>query len=182
MSGVNKTILLGRLGRDPELKYTTSGMAICNFSIATSEKNKQGEEKTEWHRCVSFQKTGELIAQYVQKGDELYVEGKISYGKYTNKDGVEIPTADIIVNQMNFISGKKGGGQNQSQQPYGNQGNNQPPQQNQGQEGYNQQQNGGYQNQQPPQTGYNQNPAHPGNGGDGMQGPNPNPQDDEIPF
>lgn len=159
MAGVNKTILLGRLGRDPEMKYTASGMAICNFSLATSEKNKQGEEKTEWHRCVAFQKTGELIAKYVQKGDELYVEGKISYGKYTNKDGVEIPTSDIIVNQINFISGKKGGGQSQGQggQPGQPQA---PPQQ-----------SGGYNNQPRGQSYESQ-------GGGGNQAP---PEDD-CPF
>ena len=159
MAGVNKVIVLGRIGKDPELSYAASGMAICKFSLATSEKNKQGEEKTEWHRCVAFQKAGELIAQYVQKGDELYVEGKISYGKY-NKDGVDVYTTDIIVNQMNFISGKKGGGQGQPQ-------NQQPPQNN-----YNQQPQGGGYNSQPHGQGYNQGGYQSGPQGGYNQGRN----------
>ena len=114
MAGVNKAILLGNLGRDPELKYTDSGIAICKFSIATSEKKKSGEEITSWHNCVAFNKTAELIAEYVTKGQQLYVEGKISYGKYENKDGQTIKTTDIIVNNFNFISSKK-----QSEKPAG---------------------------------------------------------------
>jgi single-strand DNA-binding protein len=118
MAGVNKVIVLGNLTRDPETSYTQSGMAICKFSIATSKKVK-GEEVTSFHRCTAFKKTAELINQYVTKGQQLYVEGELSYGSY-EKDGVTHYTTDIIVNQFTFIGGKKQqqsqGFQNQNQQ------------------------------------------------------------------
>jgi len=110
MAGVNKIIILGRLGQDPEMTYTQSGMAVCKFSLATSKKKKDGSEVTAWHRCVAFDKRAELISQYVSKGKELYIEGELEYGQY-EKDGVTRYTTDIIVNQFNFISG--GGGNNQ---------------------------------------------------------------------
>jgi len=101
---MNVTMLIGRIGKDPELKYSQSGMAICTFSLATTERIK-GEDKTQWHRCVSFNKTAELIEKYTHKGDQLGIEGKISYGSY-DKDGVKVYTTDIIVNRIHFISGK----------------------------------------------------------------------------
>lgn len=103
---VNKVILLGNLGRDPELKKSNNGLPICNFSLATGKKQKDGSMKTEWHRCVSFGKSAEIISNYVSKGDQLYLEGELSYGSY-EKDGNTVYTTDIIVNQFNFISSKK---------------------------------------------------------------------------
>lgn len=130
MAGVNKVIILGRLGQDPEMTYTASGMAVCKFSLATSEKNKEGKETTAWHRLIAFGKTGEIIGQYMTKGRELYVEGKLSYGQY-EKDGITRYTTDIIVKEFSFIGGNQ---QNQSyqkpEQPnpqYSNVGNQAPP-------------------------------------------------------
>jgi len=82
MAGVNKAIILGNLGRDPEMTYTPSGLAVCKFSLATSKKMKDGQNVTQWHRCTAFGKAGELIAQYVNKGNQLYVEGEINYSQY----------------------------------------------------------------------------------------------------
>lgn len=114
MAGVNKVILVGRLGRDPEMTYTPSGMAVCKFSLATSKKRKDGNEVTAWHRCTAFGKAGEIIGQYMSKGRELFVEGEIQYGQY-EKDGVTRYTTDIIVNQFTFIGGR-GGSQDSSYQ------------------------------------------------------------------
>lgn len=161
MAGVNKVILLGRLGQDPELSYTPSGMAVCKFSIATSKKKKDGSEITSWHRCTAFDKAGEIIGQYMSKGRELYVEGELRYGQY-EKDGITRYTTDIIVNQFNFIG--SGGGQGAYQQ-----GNN-----------YNQ---GGYPQQGGPS---NPNPNQGGGGYNDYQGGPPHqnhmPPDDDIPF
>lgn len=107
MAGVNKVILLGNLGRDPELSHTPGGMAVCKFSLATSRKQKDGTEITAWHRCTAFNKTAEVIDQYLSKGNQLYVEGELQYGQY-EKDGVTRYTTDIIVNQFSFV-GNKGG-------------------------------------------------------------------------
>jgi len=105
MSGVNKVIILGNMGRDPEITYTQSGMAVCKFSLATSKKKKSGEEVTSWHRCTAFDKRGEAIGNYVKKGKQLYIEGELQYGQY-EKDGVTRYTTDIIVNNFTFVSGK----------------------------------------------------------------------------
>ena len=102
---VNKVIILGRLGQDPELKYTQSGMAVCKFSLATSKKKKDGTEVTAWHRCTAFDKRGEVIAQYLSKGRMLYIEGELSYGQY-EKDGQKHYTTDIIVNTFSFVDSK----------------------------------------------------------------------------
>jgi single-strand DNA-binding protein len=117
MAGVNKAIILGRLGQNPEISYTQSGLAVCKFSLATSKKQKNGQEVTQWHRCTAFDKAGELITKYVSKGNMLYIEGEITYGQY-EKDGVTRYTTDIIVREFNFISsgdGRQGGGQNPQQ-------------------------------------------------------------------
>jgi len=123
MSGTQKVIILGTLGRNPEISQTKSGMAICKFSLATSKKKKDGTEKTEWHRCTSFGKTGEVIERYVKKGQQLYVEGELSYGQY-DKDGVTHYTTDIIVNNFTFVGGKS---DQQRSEGRPNQQTNQPP-------------------------------------------------------
>jgi len=114
LAGVNKVILLGYLGRDPEISYTSSGMAVCKFSLATSKKRKDGQEVTAWHRCTAFDKRGEAISRYVSKGQQLYVEGELAYGQY-EKDGVTVFTTDIILTQFSFVGCKNSGNNNQSQ-------------------------------------------------------------------
>ena len=109
MAGVNKVIILGRLGADPELRSSPSGVTSCNLSIATSQNwtdKSSGEkkEKTEWHRIVFFGRSAEVIDQYVKKGQELYIEGSLSTSKY-EKDGIDRYTTNIIGSSFNFISG-----------------------------------------------------------------------------
>ena len=111
-----KFIALGNLGNDVELIETQSGMSIGKFSLATNNrvKNSEGEyvNKASWHRCVAFGKTAEIIAQYVKKGDQLHIDGRIEYGSYENKDGVTVYTTEIIVEKFNFV---KGGGSTNTQ-------------------------------------------------------------------
>ena len=111
---VNKVILVGRLGKDPETRYMTNGEAVTNFSIATSEtwKDKSGEkqEKTEWHNCVAYRRTAEVIAEYVKKGSQIYVEGKLQTRKWQTKEGQDRYSTEIIVDQMQMLGGKSGGG------------------------------------------------------------------------
>ncbi len=107
---VNKVILVGNVGQDVTTREVSSGI-VANTSLATTEK-RNGEEKTEWHRLVLFGKLAELAQQYVTKGSKLYIEGKISYRKYTNKDGVEVNSTEIVVDTMRFL----GGGKNEGEQ------------------------------------------------------------------
>ncbi|MFP6605780.1 MAG: single-stranded DNA-binding protein [Myxococcota bacterium] len=110
MAGVNKAILIGNLGRDPELKYTQSGQAVVNFSIATSENwtDKSGEkqERTEWHRIVAWGKTGELCAQYLSKGRTVYVEGRIQTREWEDREGQKRTTTEINAQTVTFIGGR----------------------------------------------------------------------------
>lgn len=108
MAGVNKAIIMGNLGSDPKLSTTQGGMAVCKFSIATSKRKKDGTDVTSWHRCTAFGRTAETIAQYVGKGQQLYVEGELSYGQY-EKDGHTVYTTDIFVNEFTFVGGAKQG-------------------------------------------------------------------------
>lgn len=101
---MNIVTLLGRIGRDPEISYSGSGMAITRFSLATNRRKK--EDGPDWHRCVSFGKTAEVIEKYVRKGDQLGVVGEVQYGSY-EKDGATVYTTDIIVNQIDFVSNKQ---------------------------------------------------------------------------
>ena len=113
MAGVNKAILVGNLGRDPELRQTPSGQNVCNFTLATSETwtDKSGErvERTEWHRIVAWGKTGELCAQYLSKGRTVYVEGRIQTREWEDKDGNKRYTTEINAQNVNFI-GPRGSG------------------------------------------------------------------------
>jgi len=110
MSGVNKAIIIGRLGQDPELKYTPNGNAVCNFSIATSEKfkTKSGSEKeeTQWHRIVAWGKTAEIAAEYLAKGREVYIDGKIKTRSYEDKNGVKKYSTEIEAQTVQFLGGK----------------------------------------------------------------------------
>ncbi len=107
---VNKVILLGRLGADPELRYTPSQLAICNLSIATSERRQspQGEweEQTEWHRVVVFNKQAENCNQYLQKGREVFIEGRLRTNKWQDKDGNNRYTTEIIASNVKFIGSR----------------------------------------------------------------------------
>ena len=111
MASVNKVIIVGTTGRDPEIRYLPSGEAVANISIATSTRRKDkntGEniETTEWHRITFFGKLAEIVGEYVKKGKPLYVEGRLKYGKFTNKDGHEQNTCDIIATEMQLLGGK----------------------------------------------------------------------------
>lgn len=113
--GVNKVILVGNLGADPETRYTASGSAICTIRIATSEawKDKQtGEqqERTEWHRIKFFGRLAEIAGEYLKKGRQVYVEGSLRTDKYTDKEGIERYTTDIIANEMQMLGGPGEGG------------------------------------------------------------------------
>ncbi len=114
MASVNKVILLGNLGRDPETRYTTGGDAVTNLNIATSEqwKDKSGEkqEKTEWHRVVLFGRQAEIAAEYLKKGRSVYIEGRLQTRKYTDKDGVEKYSTEIVGDRMQLIGGAREGG------------------------------------------------------------------------
>lgn len=106
--GVNKAILVGNLGNDPDVKYTQGGMAIATLSVATtsSRKDKDGnrQEKTEWHRVKLFGKTAEVAGEYLKKGRQVYIEGRIEYGSY-EKDGQKVYTTDIIADEMQMLGG-----------------------------------------------------------------------------
>ena len=110
--GVNKAILLGNLGKDPEVRYTQQQMAICNFSLATGERKKDQSgtwvDHTEWHNIVTFGKTAENCAQYLKKGKQVYIEGKIQTRKWQDKEGKDRYTTEILANTVQFIGGARG--------------------------------------------------------------------------
>ena len=113
--GINKVILVGNLGADPETRYTANGGAITNIRLATSEswKDKQtgeNQERTEWHRVVLFGKLGEIAGEYLKKGRQVYIEGSLRTNKYTDKDGIERYSTDIVANEMQMLGGPGGGG------------------------------------------------------------------------
>lgn len=114
MASVNKVILIGNLGRDPEVRRGTSGAAICNVTIATSRqwKNKDSgerQEETEWHRVVFYDRLAEIAGEYLKKGKSVYVEGRLKTRKWTDKDGVEKYTTEIIAQEMTMLGGREGG-------------------------------------------------------------------------
>ncbi|TRX55900.1 single-stranded DNA-binding protein [Thalassomonas sp. M1454] len=207
--GVNKVIIVGNLGQDPEVKFFPSGGSVCNVTIATSEswKDKQtGEPKeiTEWHRVVFNNRLAEIAAEYLKKGSKVYVEGRLQTRKWQNAQGVDQYTTEIRANEMQMLDSRgagqntgapMGGGQQAYQQPQQGgfkpqaaakpamqQGGYQQAPQAQQQGGYQQQapQQGGYQQQAPQQGGYQQQQP--------QQAPKVNPQepvmdfDDDIPF
>jgi single-strand DNA-binding protein len=113
--GVNKVILVGNLGNDPEVKYTQAGMAITTLSLATTSvrKDKDGnpQERTEWHRVKLFGKLGEIAGEYLKKGGQVYIEGSIRYDKFTGQDGVEKYFTDIVADEMQMLGSRAGGGE-----------------------------------------------------------------------
>jgi single-strand DNA-binding protein len=111
---VNKVILIGRLGKDPETRYMTSGEAVTNATLATSEtwKDKSGEkqERTEWHNLVFYRRLAEIAGEYLKKGSQIYVEGKLQTRKWQDKDGKDRYTTEIVVNDMTMLGAKSGSG------------------------------------------------------------------------
>ena len=172
MPGVNRVTLLGRVGRDPELKYTPSGAAVVNFSLATSEtwndKNTgQRVEKTEWHRCVAWNRLAEVINQYCGKGKMVYIEGKIETRQWEDQNGAKRYTTEIKASHIQLLGG----------------GNGQPAAQNRPQAQYQQPQPGAAQ----PQGQYHQPPQRPQQPPQQLQNQHqpyeaPPPPEDDIPF
>lgn len=125
MASVNKVILLGNVGKDPEMRYLASGSAVASVSIATTSKRKDkktGEtvEETQWHRVVFYERLAEVVGEYVKKGHPLYVEGRLKYGKYTDQSGVERYTTDIIGTDLQLLGNRDAArqpAQRQRQQP-----------------------------------------------------------------
>jgi len=127
MASVNKVILIGNCGRDPEVRYLPSGKAVANVSIATTSRRKDQSgnviEDTQWHRVQFFDKLAEIAGQYVKKGKPIYVEGRLKYGKYTDQNGVEKNTVDIVATELTLLgsansegSGQPGYASNQNPQ------------------------------------------------------------------
>jgi len=194
--GINKVILIGNLGADPEIRYTQNSTAIANLSIATSEtwKDKQtGEqrEQTEWHRCVAYRRLAEIAGEYLKKGSKVYVEGRLQTRKWQGQDNIERYTTEIVINELQMLDGKPGGGQGnygggqqggygggqqgnygggQQQSSGGGQGQQRPASQPAQQSG----QQGGFQQNQPQQRPAQQPEPEPFT-------PN-NDFDDDIPF
>lgn len=117
MAGVNKAIIIGHLGRDPELRYTQNNTACCNLNVATSRKYMRGQEQveeTEWHRVVVWGKTGEACNQYLAKGRQVYVEGRLQTTSY-EKEGVKRYSTQIVAETVQFLGGRDGGGNGSGQ-------------------------------------------------------------------
>ena len=123
MAGVNKVILIGNLGRDPELRYTASGTAVANFTLATTEniRTKDGgrEERTEWHRIVAWARTAELCAQYLSKGRSVYIDGRLQTREWEDKEGQKRRTTEIVANSVQFLGGRGQGGGGAAPPPAG---------------------------------------------------------------
>ncbi|MGK9451571.1 single-stranded DNA-binding protein [Acidithiobacillus caldus] len=116
MAGVNRVILLGHLGRDPEMRYQPSGGAIATLNLATSEtyKDREGnrQERTEWHRVVFFGRPAEIAGEYLRKGSMAYVEGRLQTRKWTDKEGQERYTTEVVGDRLQLVGGRSGGGAN----------------------------------------------------------------------
>ena len=113
--GINKVILVGHLGRDPEIRYASSGSAIANISLATSESWKdrntgEKQERTEWHRVVFFGRLAEIAGEYLKKGAQVYIEGRLQTRKWQDKEGQDRYTTEVVANEMQMLGAKAGGG------------------------------------------------------------------------
>jgi len=111
MAGINKAILIGRLGSDPEIRYTPSGVAVANFSIATSEEWKdkdsgEKKERTEWHRIVAWRRLGEICGEYLSKGRQVYIEGRIQTRSWEDKEGNKKYTTEIVASDVQFLGSR----------------------------------------------------------------------------
>jgi single-strand DNA-binding protein len=191
--GINKVILIGNLGQDPDTRYTPNGNAVVNLSIATDESYKDRQTgqmvpKTEWHKVVMFGKVAEVAGQYLRKGSKIYVEGKLQTRKWQNKDGQDVYTTEVVVDisgQMQMLDSRNsdGGGMNQGQQGQG-QPQNRPQQAPARPQNANQppQDDGGY-NQGSQNENYNQQPANAPSSPQKNTMPDPvDDFDDDIPF
>jgi single-strand DNA-binding protein len=192
--GINKVILIGNLGQDPEVRFTPSGTAVANLNLATTDtwtdkQSGQRQERTEWHRIVLFNKTAEIAQQYLKKGSKVYIEGRLQTRKWQGQDGQDKYSTEIVANDMQMLDSRGGGDMPQSGNQSGSYqgGQSQPPQGGYG----NAPQQGGGQSQRPaPQPA----PAQGGQQGGQQQGgqqqgnygaPDPgsfDDFDDEIPF
>lgn len=117
--GVNKVILIGNLGNDPDVRYTASGAAVANISLATAEswrdkESGEQQERTEWHRVVFFGRLAEIVAEYLKKGSQIYVEGRLQTRKWQDKEGKDRYSTEIVANEMQMLGSRSGGGSNQS--------------------------------------------------------------------
>lgn len=117
MASVNKVIILGNVGRDPEVRYTPTGAAVANLSIATSTRRRDkqtGEtiEDTQWHRVTFYERLAELVSEYVKKGSSIYIEGRLKYGSF-EKNGVTHYTTDIVASELQFVGSRRDGDQDQ---------------------------------------------------------------------
>ena len=173
MASVNKVILVGNLGRDPEIRYAPSGDAICNVSIATTDtwKDKQtGEKKesTEWHRVVFFGKLAEIVGQYLKKGRAIYVEGRLQTRKWQDQNGQDRYTTEIRASEMQMLGGRESGGGSGGDAPMDEGGYDQRPSSNN---------RPAPQQQRPQQGGGGNKPAPAGGSGGGF-----GDFDDDIPF
>ena len=120
--GINKVILIGNLGNDPDVRYTASGAAVSNISLATTESWKDKEtgeqqDKTEWHRIVFFGRLAEIVAEYLKKGSQIYVEGRLQTRKWQDKEGNDRYTTEIVANEMQMLGSRGGASFNQSPEP-----------------------------------------------------------------
>jgi single-strand DNA-binding protein len=145
--GINKVILIGNLGQDPEVRFTPSGTAVANLNVATTDtwmdrQSGQRQERTEWHRIVLFNKTAEIAQQYLNKGSKVYIEGRLQTRKWQDQNGQDRYSTEVVCNDMQMLDSRGGGGGGQQSGGYQQQGG--QPQQPQ------QQQPQGYPNQQPP--------------------------------
>ena len=115
MAGINKVIIIGRLGNDPEVRYTPSGAAVTKFSVATSEEWKdknsgEKKERTEWHRITAWGKLGEICGEYLAKGRQVYVEGRLQTSSYDDKEGVKRYSTEIVASDVQFLGARESGG------------------------------------------------------------------------
>ena len=122
MAGVNKAIIVGNLGNDPEIRYSANGNAIASISVATSDRWKdkntgEQQERTEWHRVKLFSRLAELAGEYLKKGSQVYIEGRIQTSKYQDKDGNDRWSTEIVAREMTFLGGRGGAGDSQGPPP-----------------------------------------------------------------
>tara|TARA_R110002012_G_scaffold102153_2_gene241676 strand:+ start:5483 stop:6100 length:618 start_codon:yes stop_codon:yes gene_type:complete len=202
--GINKVILIGNLGQDPEVRFTPSGTAVANLNLATTDtwmdrQSGQRQERTEWHRVVMFNKTAEIAQQYLKKGAKVYIEGRLQTRKWQDQNGQDRYSTEIVANDMQMLDGRsgdfQGGGAPQNNYPQQAPAQNNAAQQNQG-GGYPQQggapQGGGYPQQgsqqpRPAQPAPQQAPPNQQNNNNNNSYGAPDPGnfddfDDEIPF
>ena len=124
MASVNKVILIGNLGKDPEVRYAPSGSAICNIALATSRSWKdktsgERQEETEWHRVVFFDRMAEVAGEYLKKGKSVYIEGRLKTRKWTDKEGVDKYTTEVMADRMEMLGSREGGGGGGGDEGYG---------------------------------------------------------------